>query len=60
MEHCVDLDEDVETLVKPLVVINSVFVNFNVTNEAIFENIEFEGNDNLAFYQEVPNVGKPV
>lgn len=30
--------------------INSAYVNFNVTNEAVFENINFEGNDNLAFY----------
>ena len=54
------MDEDIANPVLPLVVINSAFVNFNVTNEAIFENIEFEGNDNLAFYQEVPNVGKPI
>ena len=43
---------------KPLIIVNSAYVNFNVTNEAIFENIEFEGNDGFAFYQEDPNVNQ--
>ena len=47
-EHCVDLNADEPVL--PKVYVNSVYVNFNVTNEAVFEDIEFEGNNNLAFY----------
>ena len=34
----------------PTIIMNSAFANFNVTNEAVFENLIFEGNDNLAFY----------
>jgi len=40
--------------------VNSAFVNFNITNEATFEDIEFEGNDNIAFYLEGINKGKAV
>lgn len=63
-EHCVQLtaadpDDSFEPS-KPLVILNSAFANFNVTNEASFENIDFEGNENLAFYQEVPNEGRPI
>ena len=46
--------------VKPRVLVNSAFVNFNITNEATFEDIEFEGNDNIAFYLEGINKGKSV
>ena len=57
-DNCVDLTAP--NAEKPLVMINSAFVNFNVTNVAVFEDIRFEGNDNFAFYSESPNVGKPI
>lgn len=57
-EFCVDLS--VSEPEKPRVLINSAFVNFNITNEATFEDIEFEGNDNIAFYLEGINKGKAV
>jgi hypothetical protein len=57
-QNCVDFA--VPNSEKPLVMVNSAFVNFNVTNVAVFEDIRFEGNDNFAFYTESPNVGKPI
>jgi len=56
--NCVDFEA--LSMVKPVVMVNSAFVNFNVTREAVFEDIEFDGNDNFAFYTESPNVGKPI
>ena len=56
--YCVDFSKPTAT--KPKIIVNSAFVNFNVTNEATFENLQFEGNDNLAFYQESTNNGKPI
>ena len=58
IDYCVDFSQAQPT--KPVVMVNSAYVNFNITNEATFENINFEGNDNLAFYQESSNNGKPV
>ena len=57
-ENCVDTEAVVSE--HPTVVINSASVNFNVTNEAVFEDIIFTGNDNLAFYSEAPNKGRPI
>ena len=57
-KYCVDFTKTEPE--KPRVLVNSAFVNFNITNEATFEDINFEGNDNIAFYQEGGNKGKPV
>ena len=57
-DYCVDFTANSPN--KPKVLINQSWVNFNITNEAVFEHIDFEGNDNFAFYQESDNRGKPV
>ena len=38
-EYCVDMAA--KEIERPIIQVNSAFVNFNVTNEAVFENIEF-------------------
>ena len=58
-EYCVPAT-NAGNVERPKIVVNSAYVNFNVTNEMLIEDIEFEGNDNFAFYKEEPNKGKPV
>ena len=54
------MDLDAEEKELPKVMVNSATVNFNITNEAVFEDLIFEGNNYLAFYTESTNKDKPV
>ena len=47
-------------ITRPTVIVNSALVNFNVTSEAVFENIDFVGNTDLAYYTTSGNKGKPI